>query len=311
MSITDHLTMQKEPTPLLGDRVRMCIPAQAWLDQRHEGGLMGVDVSALRQQRVGMDAGPERMVVLVEEKLIRVDRKLRAIAELYLTDVTNAYGIPWHVKDTKPAPGTELLIADAVAPEREAIPMYLLLVAHPDGTLLEITFYLNPPAASNRGAWMAIGGHMVKSLVPGERRLERKARTVTLCSDRSPEALQIDLAKNFVVSVDLGADFVVHRFEQVGPLDADTGTVGIYLGNHPAYHVSRTRPQPPVTKVPVTLLGQSGEWLCVITESGAIKMETIMPVPDSGTPPLFAHVFLTGMDSEECARLVEMVRTLR
>jgi hypothetical protein len=158
---------------------------------------------------------------------------------------------------------------------------------------------------------MALGTAMAKSLLPGDRRLERQARTVQLSSQRSPEELYIDLREDFVVSADLGADFVVHRFEQVVPFGAHAGSIGVYLGDHPTFHLSRMESPPPITKVPVTLLGHRGEWLRATMSSGAIKMETIVPVPGGDSPPLLAHVFLTGVDVAECERLIEMARTLR
>ncbi len=311
MPIIEHLTLNKDLKPILADRIRMRLPEEAWRDQRREGGLMGVAVSDLMEERIGIDVGPQRLIGLAEEKMLLVGGSMEAVAERYLEQVQRAYSVPWHGISTMPHPGAQLLVADDVAQGRTAIPMHILLFPHSDGTLIEVSFYINPGAVPCRGEWMAIGNAMAESAVPGERSLELGARTVHLDSTESPAQLQMDLLEGLYLSTDVGADFIVHRFDQNSAIGAGSGSVGVYLGHHPAYHYFRASPQPRIDKIPAELLGVQMEWHAFPVDEDVIKMEAIVPVPDTGPQPMAAHVFITGMDAADCKRLLAMVGTLR
>ncbi len=307
MTFIDEVRLNEEPTQLLGDRLRMRVSAKAWIDGRREGGLMGLQVSNMREQRVGTDVGDQRMISFVEDMLLLSDGfDPEGSAPEMAEGMARAYQVPCTHMSRPPAGGC-LLVAQQAAQGREAIPQAVVWLAHPDGTMLKVSFLLSQSAAAEDwGSWLAVVMAMARSIVPGERALQRQARSMKLDWAHKP-AVELDLDDNFLVSADRGHDFVVHRIDELAPMGEFGAYMGIYLGGHPAYHHSRMNPRPEVEVVQGELMGQPVQWQRYPVDD-VIKMEGIARVEHLR---VLMHVFLTGVDEADCQRLLRMLGTLR
>ena len=305
VNITDQAPLEGSSTVLLGDRLRVQIPHGAWIDGRHEGGIMGPEISTIREQRVGFDLGPMRLVTLAEDPLLLARPELPQLQQRLLEGVNRGHGVPWMVNPDAP-PGSLILAAREAAPEREAIPLLVLWMQHPDGTLLRLSWFINAAAAQHWDGWLELAVAMALSAQPGPQILERTARAVRLDWCHA-QVVELDLLPNFMLSADRGHDFVVHRLDELRALDSFAGSLGIYFGQHPSSHLYRMNPRPSAEELPATLLGQPMTWHHYPVED-LVKMEAIEPIHHART---LMHAFITGADAADCQRLASMVESIR
>ena len=305
MSLTNKLKLQTEPTCLLGQRVQLRIPEGSWVDGHHEGGLMGVEVDNLREQRVGTDYGPSRLIMLAEDTMLLAGGGLESMRQRLLDGVTRGYGVTF--EELPDAPEGGLLMGTlSQAPEREALPLLVLWLEHPDGTLLKLNWFVNAEGVILWRDWLEVASAMARSATAGDRSIQREARVVTLDWCHTP-AVELDLLPDFVLSADRGHDFVVHRLDELRSLDGFGASLGVYLGQHPAPHVSRMSPRPELEEVAGSLMGQQMSWIRYELE-GCVKMEAIEPLEHAR---VMMHAFATGADDEDCRRVARMVEGLR
>lgn len=305
MKINDQVSLQPQPTPVLDQRLELQIPQGAWIDGRRQGGLMGHEVSNVREQRVGFDLGPMRLITLAEDPLLLAEPGLPQLQRRLLDGLTRGYKIPWEVVPQGP-PGGLLMAAQEATTGREAMPLMVLWMQHPDGTLLKLNWFVNEAAARQWDLWLAVAVAMAQTVTPGPRTIERQARAVQLDWQGEP-VVELDLLPDFVLSADRGHDFVVHRLDELGPPDAFGASLGVYFGLHPASHLHRMTPQPPVQPIEAALLGETITWHQYPVE-GCVKMEAIEPIHHAGT---LMHAFITGADAGDCQRIGRMVESIR
>ncbi|WP_299391536.1 hypothetical protein [Pelagibius sp.] len=191
-----------------------------------------------------------------------------------------------------------------------------VLIAQSDGSAqhLQIMTWEKPPEVVARAE--AIAERIVFSLRAGPRQELPRGGTHTLVkvkqSDGELADLTLTIPKEYTFSKEQGPDFVVFRIGRLVPLDATTGSFGVYVGNFPSYHFSHKGiPLEKLRRTPTKILGHHTEWLerfepPLPGSPGWVHREVILR-PDSLSDGLALHIFISA--PEDGSELAELTKT--
>ncbi len=111
-----------------------------------------------------------------------------------------------------------------------------LVVESSDRTIQSLDIYVNSTAEKDLAGCTAIAHRILLSVAPGKKRLPLGAGERRLSADSKRQEISITVPKNTIATRQDGPDFLVHRLTVVGQLGADSGSIGIYIGNHPSFN---------------------------------------------------------------------------
>ena len=302
-----------KPTPLLGGRLSIKVPAAARIQARQRS-IMAAPESAASETRVVLDAGKERLVIMTNElfALSGPDFGPRAGKHLRERVVGPAAGAA-KVRRLKQGKGKLSVFALTPAKhdlKRQAILVLAGLAAHPDGTVQQLAFFVNPAGARDLAGVTRLCQAMLKTLRPGKRTLKRTG------GERSLRAAGASLAmvvpEDHVLISQRGPDFMVHRLAPLVPLGSPGGRIGVYVGGHPGlqYRQRENRSmgkwKASVKKVKRTLLGKPVQWHHW-SHRGWHTAEALAPLTRRDR----VHVFVGGPSEAAVGKLLKTAQTLR
>ncbi len=128
----------------------------------------------------------------------------------------------------------------------------------------------------------AIAHRILLSVAPGKKILPLGAGERRLFADSKRQEIAITVPKNTIATRQDGPDFLVHRLTVLGRLGADSGSIGIYIGNHPSFN-------PRAKKAEGTMFGKKVEWHS-LQQGRGLEALCDLSMPDD--IPLFAHVWV-------------------
>lgn len=217
----------RAPTPLLGDRYTLCLPAQVEA-RPADAPIMGARPDPSTRTVVGWAEPAGRAAYLHAEDLVRVGGEdWQDEAEAWITTTFPDVRLE---RRTLPS-GIEAVVATRAAPassDRDNLRLAAML-QHPDGTLQWLGLF--DADATDPGPSPAQARSLLDSLAPtglgrpmgGTRRLP---------TGPAGQELQVELPPHAVVLTRRGPDFVVHELIDLGD-PSGPQAVGLYFGGHP------------------------------------------------------------------------------
>lgn len=300
-----NLLIGEMRVPLLAEHLVLRLPEGAYLQEAtaEDGETAEPDA---RQTLVVMDAGSQRMVLMARE-LQRTSVDLLQRAARYYAPLAKEQG-PLRVTTLDPpSGGLHVLVMQPheVDASSAPVPLFWAAVAHVDGSVQELAFYVNSAGATDLAAARSLARRILATLRPGPRRLP-DAPHVQELEAAGAARLSLELPGGVAYSCQRGADFLVHHVEMVVPLGEHGGSLGVYEGHAPK-ELDESLP-----RESATILGRPADWLLGETESpeGAnYSANLVLRDPEIAGSSL--HLFVNAPTSEARAGLMRIAETLR
>jgi hypothetical protein len=273
------------------------------IDAPRRASIMAAPQSSTDETRIVLEeGGPEGMakfVMMVTELYLLGSGDLKADAGMLAAKsekVTELRGarLPTYALEPSGEP----------LPDR---PLFVLggVVAHPDGTLQEVEFFILPEMASSRKDYADRARSVLSTFAPGKRKIETRGGKTAL-----GRTLFVDMPPSFLLSTQPGPDFDVFRVRRLRRPGEPGATLGIYVGGHPSLQIDqliKSGDDPPPAKTEEgTLLGRKTEWVQWRGADGLEIKEAIVSLDDHQS----VHVFAMATTVEDLEGLVRIVQTL-
>lgn len=289
------------PTSLLNGRLTIRLPEGAKIEARPVS-VMSAPESDEDETRVVLDAGEERLVVMVHELFgLASDDFERDVRLTVAGWGDKAAQYRFAHAPLKGVRAIAVLPAPGSSQETDAVFVRGLFVALPDGTVQTVFVYVNPRAARDHAGCSAAAERILATLAPGPRRLQLDAGKRTLAT-LSPDAeIVVTVPKNIVVTTQNGPDFVVQRLKVVGWLGKSSDMIGFYLGHHPSFEKGEKRADG-------TLFGKKVVWQARREGRG---LEALVSLPRASGPPDYAHVWIIATSDDRLAALKTIAESMK
>lgn len=308
------LGLDKKPIELLGGRLTMQMPAGSRIEARR-ASIMAAPEAAQHETRVVLEKGSEKLVVMSFEFFALAGADFEQQVRKELGQLKGKGGAPYAIGPFATAsPKLRVIagIAPNLDPERKAALVLGAFVAHPDGTVQYVGFFVNPDAGKDPAGCTALVKKMAATLAPGPRTLTRSAGVRGLDILAPDQELQATVPAGWVATVQPGPDFIVHHLRKLTSYGSKGLGIGIYVGGHPSYQHRQTDNPPKVTVVKGKLLGKDVDWQQWTRGAGKDALttnEAIAPLP--GNARLNVHVFATVSDPALLKEVQPIVATLK
>jgi hypothetical protein len=291
----------EKPMEVLGGRLTVRMPQGAKVQARIFD-LMSAPESDEHETRVMLDAGQERLALIVHEHF--------AFAGVNFEKDVREWVAKWRGKyRIDPVqPPTNGLKAVAVIPlnlpdhgrSDDATFIEGIYVKSGDQTIQSLDVYVNAAAEKDLEGCKAVARRILLSVAPGKKRLRLAAGERRLAFSKDLE-IAITVPKDTAVTRQVGPDFLVQRLIVLGRLGADAGRMGIYLGAHPDFQAGASRGQG-------TIFGRSVRWQSLPHGEG-LQALCKPPIPDD--LPLMAHVWLQAPNDDQLGALKQAAESMK
>lgn len=290
-------------TEALGGRLVLMLPAGA-KDEARQQSIMSAPESSDDESRLVIDAGEERMVVMVWELFAFAPDDLTAGAKAELGNEAEGREIAtFAVADPKlravrARPAKPALAGDAALVDA-------CYVALADGTVVYVAAYASSKAFEHLAEAQSLAAKIIASAKGGPRSLARQAGA------RALGDLTLTAPQDVALSVQQGPDFFVYLLRKLRKLGSPPpATMGVYVGQHPELiHNQGDYAAVAVAKVKGTLFGREVEWDSWTTPAGVHTAEVIEPINRDNADTL-VHVFVTAPDGEGVDAMRQVAETL-
>jgi hypothetical protein len=307
-------------TPLLGGHLAVRLPVGAKIEAPGHS-VMAAPEASEDVTRAVLDSGKVRVVMMAMEQYALVGVDFEAGVRAQMKAEPGMADVP-----LAPFPVAAPLRAIAVFPglpqgNKEAHLVYAVYLAHPDGTVQRVAFFVNQAGVPQAGIWAGRAALWAASLTAGSHALAAAAGVRSLGDE-----FTVTTPAGFVISTQQGHDFSVHHLQRLVPLGNPAEECGVYLGRYPSFQHQRAEvPEEEVEKTPGRLLGLPTEWH-VWTRAGRTTVEThatlsAIPDPAGGPAPRrflppptlggYMHVFCSAGSSTAVEVLRKMAQTIR
>jgi hypothetical protein len=304
-SATIHAVAKPPPqawtiTPLLNGRLSVQAPSTASL-LAMDHNLMAPETPQDAFQRVMMQVGATKLVVLVAELYARSDRPLCTVATEYIAPDKRFPKVQCEQAPLDKSPLSVALLSPAKpAPFGSIVLLDIAMVRQADGTLQQLTFFIDAVRPADMQAVKDTVRRFIGSIAPGQRTL-KSGQGVTALHGR----LVFDLPANFAIKEEKGDDFDVTSIVQLGEPASFQNQLIVYLGHHPR------PPSAPdgARRSQLTVFERDTTW-CEWDNALIIQGEgyvTAFGPEQSDT----AHVFLAADGRESTAKLLGILTTAR
>ena len=273
-----------QDTPMLHERLRLRLPSIAVV-RGMPHSIMAAETSREHEEMIWLESGGARMAIVARELFVREEGDLVSVFSAHTPG-------GWRLE----AAG-EVMVATPDVMRREGDDANVAYAWWRDASGLLVAFeVVTDPENARRGGCVDLARRILGQLAPGERAPDLMPRTVSL-----EGGLLVDVPEGFIATIDVGADFLVYRFEHAGPFDGLFASAGIYLGGDPHAPPDRA---PAATDV---LLEAPVSWFDERSDSGHHR-EALVPLGPGGGA---AHVFFVSTDEDVFAEVYDAMRTLR
>ncbi len=283
-----------DEVPLLADHLRIR-PLEGAADQARPHSIMAAPPPNEGETRLYLEDGGRKLVVFTAELYHRPTADLAAGVRHVDPPAPTDRLVPLELPSGLRAAA---IVATRLDTSTEAVPVLRLYVVSPDDTVQLVAFYVSPEVAAEGRGCARLARRIAETLRPGERRIDASGGEHVL-----EGTIGLTLPPGYVVLPQPGPDFAVYRVYPLVPLDEPTGSLGIYLGQHPS-----AAPVAPGTGTPGTVFGQPMEWRDRV-EGILHARDAVLDVPGHGG--LVAHVFVNAPDEAARDALTAVAATLR
>jgi len=294
--------LSEQSTDVLGGRLTVRMPQGAKIEAR-PFDIMSAPESEEHETRVVFDAGQERLVLMAHESFAFATDDFEKDVRDWVAKWKGKYRIEAIQLPTKRL--KTVLVIPLFAPDHtrsdDATFVAGGFVESDDRTIQSLDVYVNAAAEKDLDGCKAVArqillsaaqGNKKLNLAPGERRLS------TISKDLE---ISVTVPKNMTATKQGGPDFLVHRLIAVGRLGADSGSIGIYVGNHPDFDAG-------AKKGDGMMFGKKVEWHS-FREGGGLQALCELPTP--GDLRLFAHVWVQAPDNARLGELRQVAETMK
>lgn len=293
--------LSEKPIDVLGGRLKVRVPGDAKIRPRGHG-IMAAPVSPEEETRVFLEAGEEKLVLMVNETFQTAGDDFGRRIEAELND-PGADPPAFKVEAFElQSPASRDLPCFIVVPtdmraRGDAVLLRLAFLGLKDKTVLTLGVYVNPKAFEDRPACERLAAEILASAEPGPKKLEISG------GKRSLGGLEVTVPENWVLTAQDGPDFTVWHFVVLSPFGSQQKTLSLYRGEHPSWaHDQAFRGRsdaPPVSMADGTFLGQKTSWHSwSVGEGEDVRRhcEAMIQDPAGGEFPLAFHVFMSAGD---------------
>lgn len=297
----EKLPLGAKPTPLLADHLAMQLPEGARVEARQVSVMSAAEPDA-DETRAVLDLGDTRFVVMAQE--------LHALAG---PDFARAVRDTVKAGTVDPLAVAAPLAAMAVTPppldwDRAANLVFSAYVAHPDGTVQLVAFFVSPKGKKRGAAWAALARRAAATLTAGSRRVAASGGERHF-GPTDGTGIRVNVPAGHSSTLQEGPDFLVVRVRPVVELGKPFAGCGIYIGGHPGYMYERAEvAADAVKRAPGKLLGVETEWL-TWTQEGTSTVEAIVAHPAGRG--LKVHAFCDAPSVAELGPLRALVENAR
>jgi hypothetical protein len=275
--------LAEKPMEVLGGRLMVRMPEGARLEPR-QYPIMGAPEPESHKSRVTLKAGREKLVLMAAETFALAGDDLERDVRGWL-----AKGDRKYLVESLQLRGPRLkavVVTPASDPDHsrsdDATFVEGLFVMSDGRTIQSLDVYVNAAAEKHMAACRALAHRILLSVATGKRKLEMRAGERRLSAFSKKVEISVLVDANTVATTQAGPDFLVHRLIALGPLGADSGTVGIYVGHHPDF-------EPGMKKGSGTMFGKTVDWHSF--DKGK-RLETLCGLPIPGEDGLKAHIWI-------------------
>jgi len=131
-------------------------------------------------------------------------------------------------------------------------------IRNADNTILFVRFMINTNAWNNLKNYQSLSNEMIKSILPGSKRLNLKSEIVEIKSQQ--RKIVINKPTGFIFNLNNGPDFRVYNFVKLVHFNEPQTGMLIYIGNHPNLLYKQRNAKVVIVKKSGKLFGQKVEW---------------------------------------------------
>lgn len=310
------LKISATKTEVLAGRLLLSVPDQAKF-RPVQHGIMAAPEADSEQTRIMIDAGEQRMVLMVYELFARTD-----VDDLQGPAQKATRHFPMKVSFRKwPLAGQLRAVAyfpSAPTKNEEANLVMGVFVATPDGNVRNFMWYVNPQAASESNACLRLAESMAESIVTGAKTLDTAGGERELSAYSKAKSVFASIPKGYALTTQRGPDFIVHHINKIVSFGEESSSIGVYLGDHPSNNREGFAEQGKTT-----LFGKSSSWYQKVDSEDGVELIAVgatvplgwsllgKAVPGTSDGPSYADVFLTAANASSIQELESIAATLR
>jgi hypothetical protein len=294
--------LSEKPIQVLGGRLTVRMPEGAKIEARTPN-IMSAPEAEEHETRVVFDAGEERLVLMVHETFAFA----REDTEKEVRDWVTKWNRKYRIEPIQLP--TNRLRAVAVIPlnfpdhirSDDATFVEGVFVESDDRTIQTLDLYVNAAAEKDPEGCKAVARQILLSVAPGAKKLQLAAGERRLFAFSKALEISVMVPANTVATKQVGPDFLVHRLIILGRLGADSGSMGIYIGDHPNL-------KPGAKKGVGVMLGKKIEWQSLTEGQG---VETLCELSIPGDPHPVAHVWVRAPNDSQLQALKQAAESMK
>jgi hypothetical protein len=310
-----QLTVSKTQIDVLAGRLKVSVPTVARL-QPVQHGIMAAPEADNEQTRILIDAGDQRMVLMVYELFARAATDFEGEAQ----KETARFPMKVNLQKWTLSGSVRAMAYFPVVPtkDQEANLVMGVFVAGPDGSVQNLVWYVNPAGAIQFSAASNLAQSIAKTIAPGVRGLDITSGVRELSVYSKTKSVFVTVPQGYVVTTQHGPDFIVHHVHKVMAFGDPEASLGVYLGDHPP-----ANDQGFLEQGMSTLFGKKVPWYQKVTNEDSSR--TIMArsvvslgpsllghaLPGMSDGPSYADVFVAASDSSTVEELKSIATSLR
>jgi len=264
---------------------------------------MSAPESEEHETRVVFDAGQERLVLMVNESFAFAGDDFEKEVRDWVTKWKGKYRIELIQLPTKGL--KTVFVIPLAAPDHtrsdDATFVEGVFVESDDRTIQSLDVYVNAAAEKDLEGCKALARQILLCVAPGEKKLKLTAGERRLSTISKDLEISVTVPKNMAATKQGASDFLVHRLIAVGRLGADSGSIGIYVGNHPRFDAGAKSSEG-------MMFGKKVEWHSFRQGRG---VEALCELPTPANPSLFAHFWVQAPDDARLGELKQVAETMK
>ncbi len=265
--------------------------------------IMSAPESEEHETCVLFDAGPERLVLMAHEALAFAGDAFEKDVRDWVARWKGRYRIEATQLPTNGLKTVSVIPVNSPDHSRSDDATFVegVFIESADRTIQSLDVYVNAAAEKDMEGCKTVARQILLSVAPGKKKLKLAAGERRLSGISEDLEISIMVPKNMVATRQDGPDFLVHRLVVLGRLGADSGSIGIYVGNHPSF-------DPGAKKGDGMIFGKKMEWHSFQQGEG-LQALCELPIPD--TIPLFAHVWVYAPDDAQLVVLKQAAESMK
>lgn len=310
-TMPDSLTHAKQIS-ILNNKLLLTFPAGA-INSPRVADIMAADPNENRETRIILDSGKMRLVFLAQELFSLGGKNMfEDISKQVEPDFDFQRRILLDSASLLAVLSTPTLFDST----QSAILVNSLLVQSPDGTVCRVDAYINPDAWNLKEAYVQLTENIFKTIIPGSRRIQLKARQETYKIPGSTAQFQFTLPENYFITIDEKYDFSVFKINKYKKLTDDTYTsLTIYTGRYPTFFYKEYQlSDSNAVKAKGIFLQNNYDWLYFKEDkTNFFLKEQIIPADNLGQGTVFHVALLTNKKDilEELTAITEKIKLVK